>query len=363
MDIREKKYWVAWSNIESIGPQKFKLLYRHFPDLKTAWQACASELLMAGLNHRDIANITEKRPAINPDQAWQELAQGKINVITIKDKEYPQLLKQIYAPPALLYVKGALPPEQDLNLAVVGTRKTSPYGRQITPEIVRGLSQVGLTIVSGLALGIDALAHQTAIEAKGLTLAVLGCGLDKIYPITNQKLTDNILSSGGCLISEYPIGTKPLKQHFPARNRIISGLSKGVLVIEGGQDSGSLITARCALEQNREVLAVPGNISSNTAQGPNNLIKMGAHVVTCANDVLQALNLEASEQIKENIKIIPATKEEEIILKFISHQPVHIDELFKQCKLTISILNSALTMMEMKGMVRHVGGQNYILSR
>ncbi len=359
----EKKYWVAFSNIERIGPQKFKLLYEHFPKLKTAWQASYSELKNAGLTNKDIVAILEKRTAINPDEEWKNLVKNNIGVITVKDSQYPKLLKEIHSPPALLYINGDLPNDLGFTLAVVGTRKTTPYGRQITPDIVDGLTQAGLTIISGLALGIDTLAHQAALSAGGRTIAVLGCGLDIIYPYSNESVAQEIIKNKGCIISEYPIGTKPLKQHFPARNRIISGLSKGVLVIEGNEDSGSLITAKCALEQNREILAVPGNISSTTSHGPNNLIKMGAYVVTSANDVLEALDLELAEQFIANKKIIPGTKEEEALLKFLSSEPLHIDEIIKKSKLSSSIVNSTLTIMEMKGIVRHMGGMHYILAK
>jgi len=362
-NIEEKKHWVAFSNIERLGPQKLKLLYNYFPDLQTAWQTSYGELKNAGLGQKDINAVLEKRTSINPDQAWTELAKHNIKVITVKDELYPTMLKEIYSPPALLYIKGNLPSDLDFTLAVVGTRKTSVYGRQITPEIVSSLARTGLTIVSGLALGIDTLAHQATLDSGGATIAVLGCGLDKIYPLTNNKLAQKIIAKGGCLISEYPPGTKPLKQHFPVRNRIISGLSKGVLVIEGNEDSGSLITAKCALEQNREILAVPGNISCSTSHGPNNLIKMGAHVVTSALDVINSLDLELAEQWQENKKIIPQTKEEKTLIQFLSSEPIHIDEIIKKSKLKPSIINSALTMMEMKGIVRHLGGMHYVLSR
>jgi len=359
--MNDIKYWVAFSRIESIGPQKLKRIYHHFPDMQTAWQASLNELKAAGLLTKDAQVITEGRSNIDPNQEWESLQNHQISTITIKDKGYPDSLKQIYSPPPILYYIGTLPKNWDLAIAVVGTRKTTPYGRQITPEIVKELAAAGIIIISGLALGIDALAHQASLEANGITVAVLGCGLDTIYPRANNRIGQEILSKNGAIVSEYPPGTEPLKQHFPIRNRIISGLSRGVLVIEGGRDSGSLITAKCALDQNREILAVPGNVHNKTSAGPNQLLKMGAKVVTNATDVLEVLNLELAENFTQNRKIIPDSKEEEIILKILSAEPLHIDEIIQKSTLNTSEISSVLTMMEMKGKVKNIGGMHYVL--
>jgi len=358
----DKPYWVALSKIERIGPQKFKRLAQYFPNLKTAWLASFGELLKAGLMPKDAETIMEARNKINPNEEWKKLEKLNIKVITIEEKEYPRLLKEIYSPPALLYIQGNLPKNLDFTLAVVGTRKITTYGQQITPEIVKDLASAGLVIVSGLALGVDALSHQSCLEAGGKTIAVLGSGLDLIYPVSNRQLAEKIMENGA-LVSEYPLGTQPLKQHFPARNRIISGLSLGALVIEGDKDSGSLITSRFALEQNREVFAVPGSVYNKASIGPNNLIKMGAKPVTSAVDILEALNLELAQEYMESKKMMPDTKEEEILWPFLSKEPIHVDELIKKSKLNTSIVNSTLTMMEMKGKVRNLGGMNYVLSR
>lgn len=358
--MNDRKYWVAFSRIENIGPQKLKRIYSYFPDMQTAWQSSWGELKKTGLFSKEIEQITEQRGRIDPDNEWEALEKQMIRVITIKDSAYPKLLKEIYSPPALIYIKGNLPENLNFSLAVVGTRKTTTYGRLITPEIVKELAKAGLTIISGLAFGIDALAHQSCLEVNGRTIAVLGCGLDKIYPLANYRLGQEIVEKNSAIISEYPIGTLPLKQHFPVRNRIIAGLARGVLVIEGSQDSGSLITAKCALEQNREVLAVPGNIYNKTSAGPNNLIKMGAKAVTNATDVLEALDLEFAQQYIKNKEIIAETKEEEILLKFLSSEPIHIDELIQKSKLNTSVISSTLTMMEMTGKVKNIGGMHYI---
>ncbi|MFH1207085.1 MAG: DNA-processing protein DprA [Patescibacteria group bacterium] len=356
-------YWIAWSHVESIGPQKFKLLNAYFPSMEAAWHSGRYDLKQSGLSDKDIITFSARRDELDPAQLFEKIQKLNISIITVIDAAYPRRLKEIHSPPSVLYVKGTLPAHLDLALAVVGTRKTSPYGRTITPTLVGALARTGVIIVSGLALGIDALSHQAAVDAGGQTIAVLGCGLDEIYPVSNRHLADEITAHGGAIVSEYPPGTRPLRQHFPARNRIISGLSRGVLVIEGSEDSGSLITARCAIDQNREVLAVPGNIMSKTSAGPNNLIKMGAKAVTSTEDILAALDLELAEQFRENSAIIPASPDEEKLLGCIGHEPVHIDEIIQKSKLNTSIINSTLTMMEMKGIVRHLGGMYYVRSR
>jgi len=292
VNSNQKKYYNAFNLIEGFGPVSFKKLLTYFNSFEIAWQSQINEFIQVGLSTSLIEHIKKQRPKINPDWEMERLAKEKIDLITIQDKNYPKLLKEIYSPPALLYVKGTLKLEDKFALGIVGTRKLSAYGRQITPLITADLAQSGLTIVSGLAKGIDTLAHQAALQAKGRTIAVLGSGINKanIYPFVNQQLAEEI-SQNGAVISEFSIDTEPLPQHFPQRNRIISGLSLGTLVIEAPEKSGALITAKDALEQNRSVFAIPGPIYSPNSLGPNNLIKMGAKLVSQANDILQELNL------------------------------------------------------------------------
>jgi len=360
------KYWVAFSEFTKIGSIRFKKLYNYFPNLEEAWFAPAEELKKSGLEEELVEEIVIKRIRINPEEKWEELEKEGVRVITIFDNNYPKLLKEIYNPPALLYFKGNLKAiTNEFILAIVGTRKISPYGRQITPEITKELAQNGLTIVSGLALGVDALAHESTLEVGGQTVAVLGSGLARqnIYPVSNRYLANKIVSQDGALISEFPLHMLPLKYNFPIRNRIISGLSLGTLVIEAGLDSGALITARYALEQNREVFAIPGNIYSPSSIGPNNLIKLGAKLITQANDILEALNLNQATTYLETKKIIPETKEEEILLKFLTKEPIHVDKLINQSGLDTATVNSTLLMMEIKGKVKNLGGANYVLAR
>ncbi len=363
--MHDLKYWVALNNFPKFGPVRIKRLKKHFPNMESAFKASANELNRAGIENKLTDEFLAARININPDQLLEQLNQEGINVITIENKNYPKLLSEIYDPPQLLYYKGQLETQDEFALAVVGTRKYTNYGKQVAEQIVKDLALNNLTIVSGLALGIDALSHLAALEVKGRTIAILGSGLDKqsIYPSANRYLADKIIASGGAVISEFPLGTPPLKHHFPQRNRIISGLSLGTLVIEAGEKSGALITASHALEQNREVFTVPGSIYSPASAGPNQLIKLGAKTVTSAADIIETLDLAQVTAYIDNKKIIPESAEEEKIISHLTHEPAHINELVRLTKLDTGIINSTLTIMEMKGMIRNLGGMQYVLAR
>ncbi len=358
------KYWNAFNQRLKIGAIRFKKLYNHFDNMEQAWHADSSEFDEAGLEPKVIDYLLIKRPTISPEQEMEKLAKENIKIITIKNKNYPQLLKEIYDPPALLYIKGEIKPEDEFAIGVVGTRKISQYGKQVVPDIVQELASNKITIVSGMALGADTLAHQAAIAVKGRTIAVLGSGPNdqNIYPYANKSLSE-IIANNGAVISEYPYGTLPLKQHFPSRNRIISGLSLGTLVIEAPENSGALITTRSALEQNRDIFAIPGNIYSPNSKGPNNLIKQGAKPVTCAQDILDELNLSMATAYQQTKEIIPETKEEEVLLKIITKEPIHINKIVQQSKMPAHQVSATLTMMEMKGKIRNLGAMNYVLAR
>ncbi len=355
------KYWNAINLNTRIGPVKFKKLYNYFDTMEEVWQTDSLKLLKCGLKEKDINYFLAKRQSIDANSEFEKLLKENIELISIKDKKYPKLLKEIFAPPPLLYVRGNI----DTNpcIGVVGTRKYSSYGKQVVENIVKDLALSKITIVSGLALGIDALAHQETLNNNGQTYAILGSGVNQgsIYPSNNRIIADKILEKGGAIISEYPYGTPPLKQNFPARNRIISGLSLATLVIEAPKESGALITANFALEQNRDVFAVPGNIFSKNSEGTNNLIKKGAAMVTSAADILEELNLK--EIINTGIKkeIMPDSPEEEKIVSSLSQDPIHIDKIAKITGLNIKNVSSTLTIMEIKGMVKNMGNMEYIL--
>ena len=364
--MRKKlKYWVALNHFPKFGPVRFKKLKKYFSDLENAFKASSAELIKAGIEQKIADEFVAYRVNINPDQLMEELDKENIKILTIEDKNYPKLLAEIYDPPQFFYYKGNFDIQDEFPLAVVGSRKFTNYGKQTTEKIVKDLAKNNLTIVSGLALGVDSTAHSATLEVQGRTIAVLGSGLDRrhIYPSSNYYLSEKIIAENGVVLSEFPIGTPPLKQNFPQRNRIVSGLSLGVLVIEAAERSGALITARHALDQNREVFAVPGNIYSPVSAGSNKLIKLGARATTEANDIIEALDLNQITTYIDNKKIVPESVEEEEILKYLTHEPIHVNEIIRLTGLTTNSVSSALTIMEMKGMVCNAGGMQYVLAR
>lgn len=360
IDESLKKYYLALSSHPKIGARTIFKLAQSVKPLSKLWDMNIKELINFGLKKEQITAIYDVVKHIDPDKEWQKLKKNNVKLLIFDEIMYPKLLKQIYDPPAVLYYKGSILPEDDIALAVVGSRKYSDYGKRVTEDIVSKLSRNKITIVSGLALGIDALAHNIALDNKIRTIAVLGCGLDQIYPISNTRLADKILDSKGAIISEFPLGTVAYKSNFPIRNRIIAGLTLGTLVIEGAIDSGSLITAHAALNYDREVFAIPGEIYSETSEGPNRLIQMGAKIVLSENDILNELNIQELNQAKVAQAIIPDTIEEEKLL-IEMREPVLVDELTRKVKMSPALVNSTLIMLEMKGMITNLGGTRYVI--
>jgi len=359
------KYLIALNHFPKFGVAAIRKIKKYFPDTKTAFHASAREFEKCGIDGNIALEFSEARNKINSDQILEKLTREKIQVIDIDNENYPKILKEIYNPPPLIYYKGDINISDQFSIGVVGSRNHTDYGKQAAQNIVRELVQNNLTIVSGMALGIDTIAHLATLENNGKTIAVLGTGLDSqsIYPSSNRYLVDRIILAGGAVISEFPLGTPPLRYNFPQRNRIISGLSLGTLVIEARKKSGALITANLALEQNRDVFALPGSIYSPLSAGPNDLIKKGAKLITGAKDIIEELNLRDAISYIDNKKIIPDTKEEEKILHFLSHEPQHIDTLVRLSQLDTATVNSTLTIMEMKGMIRNLGNMQYVLAR
>ena len=362
MSRRDIKYWVGFSFIPGIGRVRFNQLENYFGSLESAWKATSAELKHSGLDNGSIRAITSWRPKISLEAEMEKLDRYGVKVLTWHDPDYPARLKEIYDYPPLLYLRGSLLPEDEWCLAVVGTRRATVYGRQVTEEIVADLARSKITIVSGLAKGIDSVAHHSALEAGGRSMAVFACGLDIVYPAENAELARRIMQQGA-LISEYPLSTKPKAEHFPRRNRIMSGLSLGVLVVEAGETSGAIITANMALEQNREVFAIPGSILSPASKGTNHLIQEGAKLVRDYTDILEELNLTAVAQQIEMKGIIPPSDTESLLLKQLGAEPTHIDEVCRSSGLPISTVSSTLAMMEFKGLVKQVGAMNYALAR
>ena len=357
----ELKYWIGFSRIPGIGKVRIAHLRERFVNLEDAWNAPVSKLKQAGLDSRSVNAIAALRPRISLDDEMEKLERYKVKVLTCEDPSYPPRLKEIYDYPPVLYVRGNLLPKDDPYLAVVGTRKPTVYGRQVAEEIVADLVQSKITIISGLARGIDSIAHRTALDSGGETIAVFASGLDIVYPADNAKLAQAIMERGA-LVSEYPLGVRPKADNFPQRNRIMSGLSLGVLVVEAGERSGALITAHQAVEQNRDVFAIPGSILSPGSRGTNHLIQEGAKLVCNCNDILEELNLTTMAQQLEIKEFLPANEKESRVLKQLTFEPGHIDEICRCSGLAMPEVSSTLAILELKGIARQVGNMNYVLS-
>jgi DNA processing protein len=363
MNVSDLKYWIAFSRVPRVGRARFILLENYFGDLGSAWTAGEAGLEAAGLDSRTAKAIVSRRPSIDPDREIERLDATGVRALTWHDADYPARLKEIYDLPPVLYVRGELLPGDERSVAVVGTRKPSAYGREAAHRLSSDLASAGVTIVSGLARGIDAIAHKAALEAGQRTIAVLGCGVDIIYPRENTNLASDIIQNGA-LVSEHPLGVRPDAQNFPRRNRIISGMTLGTVVVEAPEGSGALYTAHHALAENREVFAVPGDIIRPSSRGSNKLIRdSAAKLVVDYNDVLEELNLTSVGQQIEMKAIFPESDNESSVLRYVTYDPVHIDEVIRNSGLDISIVSSTLTMMELRGLIKQVGGMNYIRLR
>ena len=334
-------------------------LHRYFGNFPAALTAPPQQLQQAGLTQRQINQIPKDSDKVF-QTACQLIGKLQIRLLSFWDQDYPSLLQQIHDPPALLYLRGELP--QNDCFAIVGSRRATPGGQQLTRKLANTLAQHDICVVSGLACGIDSAAHRGALEAHGRTIAVLGCGVDQIYPRENRRLYDEILTENA-IISEYPLGTPPLAGHFPGRNRIISGLSHGVLIVEAAEGSGSLITGDFALEQGRELFASPGAVQNPTSKGVNRLIKEGAQVVTEAEDILH--NLWPKRLSRSGQKAIDQFAEQLSgntlkLYRQLSHEPLHIDEIGRKCGLTPMEVSAILLDLELQGGVQMLPGNSYI---
>ena len=365
---KEKEAYISFSAFPLIGPARFSLLKKYFGSAKMAWAAKIGDYIKIGFSQKLASDFEKFRQNFDLKNYQERLNKFNIGYHTIEDKTYPERLKNIDDAPFLIYylpgktsAKSVQLPNLDqlsqVSLAVVGTRKMSAYGREVTEKLVTQLVDNGLTIISGLALGIDAIAHKTALSANGTTIGVLGNGLNKIYPPSNTHLAQGIITSGcGFLVSEYPLDYPAMPQNFPTRNRIISGLSLAVLVIEGTDKSGTLLTASLAAKQGRDVFAVPGPVTSPTSRAPHILIKQGAKLVEKVEDILEELDISSKLKSQISKLILPGTKEEEAILKLLSEDQMDIDGIIRSSNLTSNQVLSTLTAMELKGMVKNIGG-------
>jgi DNA processing protein len=359
----ELKYWIGFNLVRGIGPAKLKVMLEYFGSLGQAWQASESQLQHIGVDKRAIQALSETRSSIDLEVELARIKSANIDLLTWDSPDYPRYLRELANPPPLLYVRGEILEIDQWAVAIVGTRRLTTYGRQVTRDLVAGLVMNKVTIVSGLARGIDAEAHKAAVEFGGRTIAVLGSGMDNVYPPEHRSLARQIVDGNGAVVTEYALGVKPDARNFPPRNRVISGLSLGVVVVEAGERSGASITANFALEQDREIFAVPGNIVSPASRGTNRLIQQGAKLVRNAADILEELNLTMVPEQTAVQMAMPDSEEEALLLSRLSHQPLHIDDLTREAGLESGLVSSTLTLMELKGMVNQVGGMNYVLAR
>ena len=367
MDRKSLYPWLALNGIAGLGKVGFARLIERYGSPEKVFQADLEALeSIEGIRKNTALAIVKFRRAEKIDRELDELERQKVGVLTLKDPSYPFLLAKIHDPPPYLYYKGAPSRQDGRSLAVVGSRLASPYGIKITERLTWGLSQKGLTIVSGMARGIDTAAHQGALMAQGRTVAVLGSGLDVVYPQENIKLFERIVEAGA-VYSEFPLGTLPERQNFPIRNRIISGMSLGVVIVEATLRSGSLITARLALEQGREVFAVPGNVESFKSSGTHSLIKQGAKLVEHAQDILEELHWEeVPKKVEPGLKIERTERspslspQEKQIWDLLSNEPIHVDQMVRQSGIGISPMLSLLLEMELKGLIKQLPGKYFI---
>ncbi|MBI5825291.1 MAG: DNA-protecting protein DprA [Chloroflexi bacterium] len=358
----DKKFWIGFNLIKGIGAVRMQGLVAYFGDMETAWNAPPASLAEAGLGAKVIERVLTARETVSLDKVWEKIESQGIKILTWGDEAYPARLKEIDQPPPVMYIRGEYLPDDLFAVAIVGTRKVTPYGRQVTEEIASFLAANGMTVISGLARGVDAIAHQTALKAGGRTIGILGSGVDKIYPPEHRGLAEQMMERGA-IISDYAVGTPPEASNFPPRNRIISGLSLAVVVVEAAETSGALITAEFAAEQGREIFAVPGSILAPQSKGTNRLIQKGAQPLLTPDDLMQALDLTRIGAQKSARKILPADETEARVLNVLGSEPLHVDEIRNQAGLPIEKISATLAMMELKGMVRQVGGMNYVAMR
>jgi DNA processing protein len=355
----ETAFWLAISRVPYIGPARIERLLHTFGSLSVAWSAPMGELRVA-LEPRPLSELLAARSRVDPTSELERLTRQGISAVHPGHPSYPRLLAEISGRPSILYARGALTPADDASVAIVGTRRATPYGTQAAERIAAELAQGGITVVSGLARGVDAAAHRAALDAGGRTIAVLGSGPDVIYPAEHRRLAEQILESGA-ILSELPPGAKPDAQNFPARNRIVSGMTLGTLVIEAPLRSGALITASFAADQGREVFVIPGSIFAQTAEGTNALLRDGARLVRDGADILEDLGVGGVSATIDTQSQLSLDEDERRLLAALSKEARHIDELAEEANLPAGAVSALMLTMELKGLVRNHGAQYYVL--
>lgn len=355
-------YWVGFNHIRGIGAVRLQRLLQFFGDLSIAWNAPLDGLTAAGLSEKLALQVMESRRNMDPEQLFSGIQEKGITILTLADDDYPKKLREIDQPPPVLYTLGKTQPEDDWAVAIVGTRRMTGYGRQVASELAAFLGRHGVSVISGLARGVDAVAHAACVQAGGRTLAVLGCGVDVVYPPENRAIYQQVMQHGA-LISDYAPGTAPEGVNFPPRNRIISGLSSATVVIEAAATSGALITANFAAEQGREVFAVPGSIYAAQSKGTNSLIQQGARPLLDFDELLEILQYRHIDQSKTVRRLLPDNEIESQVLQVLGDYPTHVDEIHVKSGLPIAVVSSTLTLLELKGMVYKTGTMNYSIVR
>lgn len=358
----ERAYWVVLNTAAGIGPIRFQRLLEMCGGARGAWEASDLELAAAGLERRSINSLRSLRQRTTPEAVTRRLDQLGIKALTLLDETYPANLRQVADPPPVLFVRGHLREQDNVAVALVGTRRATEYGRAVAERLARELALAGVSVVSGLAKGVDTVAHSASVQAGGRTLAVLGCGLDQVYPPENSRLARQIIErDAGAVVSEFAPGIPPDAVNFPRRNRIISGLSLATVIVEAGEKSGALITADFALEQGREVLVVPGSILNPNCVGTNTLLKQGATPVTCVDDILAALSsYRALPGTGEVARPVPELSAQEMIVReALGSEPRHVDELARVLDLGAGSISATLAMLELKGLARQIGSMLY----
>lgn len=365
MKSENLKYWLGFAKLGYSGSTFLSKLWQNFGCVKEAWFANVTDILeIEGIRCDTAEKFVAARKSINFEKICEEVEKKDVSITTIEDENYPELLKHIYNPPTVLFIKGSLDIcNLDRTLAIVGSRKASSYIQDIIAKIVTEISTSEATIVSGMALGVDTYAHKAALKNGLKTIAVLGCGFDNVYPKSNQKLFSEIIDRNGAVISEYYPTEEPETWKFPQRNRIVSGLSKGTLIAEASLKSGALITARLCLEQNRELMCIPGLVTNPNTEGIHKLLKDGAGVVTCGEDIYNYLNWQFTEEngvdIKPKIKFLD---NEEKVYEILNLEPVKIDAILQKSGLSIDNLLITLTTLELKGVIKQLPGEYYTIS-
>lgn len=350
-------YWVAFRGITGVGPVRTQRLLRHFGSLRSAWEADATTLRTL-LEARVVEQIVSKRRGGDPVGVLERLHSEHVQVVTLLDDRYPSLLREIPAPPPVLFVKGDLVEGERRSIAIVGTRRVTPYGREMARTIARDLALAGVTIISGLARGVDGIAHQAALEAGGRTIAIMGSGVRQIYPAEHRGLAERI-SERGALVSDFLPDAPPDGPNFPARNRLISGMSLGVVVVEAPERSGALITVDFAADQGRDVFALPGSLMSGASAGCHRILRDGARLIRGADDVLEDLRLGAAPRQLEIDAAALLDETSRRILALLTGEPRHIDDISAAADLGITQVSSLLMGLELQGLVRNIGAQFY----